>query len=312
MGATRAGTHNLLFSYLASGATWQPNYNFEMTGARSGSARLTAFGEVSNYAGEDWKNVVLRLAVGQPNFVRSGIVPYYNYDFSANAKQGMETAAGAAPSAAPIFSGEEAGTYYIYTLSEPATLLKNERANLKIFESSLQYDKENVWEGYGSVWQNLNLKNTAGKPIAAGVMKVFESGAFVGEGSVQYTGEGKEAHVGYATLSQVEIKKETNQTTDKPTADRRETTYVVTMTIENSLKESVPVTLRDSMNYADKVELIESSVPASRLSDNRLEWKVNVPASGKLVVAYTYKTTYFEQPVYYGDAVAGVASPPSR
>lgn len=308
MGANRAGTHNLLFSYITGGADWQPNYNFEMAGARSGSARLTAFGEVSNNAGEDWRNVVLKLAVGQPNFVRSGIMPYSNYDFSQSMK-GMETlSAGAAPQAAPVFSGEEVGTQYIYTLSEPATLLKNERANLKIFESSLQYDKENVWESYGSVWQNLNLKNTAGKPIAAGIMKVFESGAFVGEGYVQYTGEGKEAHVSYAALAQVEVKKETNQTTEKPYSDRRETTYTVAMTIENSLKESAPITLRDAMAYADKLELIGSSVPVTQLSENRLEWKVDVPAGGKLVVTYSYKAINFERD-YYGTAI-NVAYPP--
>ncbi|MFA4982676.1 MAG: DUF4139 domain-containing protein [Candidatus Micrarchaeia archaeon] len=309
MGANRAGAHDLLFSYMTSGANWQPNYNLEMAGAASGSARLAAFGEVSNYAGEDWRNVVLRLAVGQPNFVRNGAAQYYNYDFSGDARKEIALAGGQAPSAAPVFSGEEAGMQYVYTLSEPATILKNERANLKIFESGIQYEKENLWEGYGPVRRMLNLRNTLGKPIAAGIMKVFESGAFAGEGYVQYTGEGKEAHVNYAPLQQVEIKKETNQTTEKPAADRREITYSVSMAIENSLKEPAPVTLRDSMNYGDKVELVESSAPAARLSDNRLEWKVVVPAGGKLVVAYSYKATYFEQPVYYGNAVAGAAYP---
>ena len=300
MGTERTGAHSLLFSYITSGANWQPNYNLEMLGAKSGTAKLTAFGEVSNNAGEDWRNAVLKLAVGQPNFARNGISGYYNYDFSDSARKNLEMqSAGVAPLAAPVFEGAEVGTQYIYTLSEPVTILKNERANLKVFESSLQYDKENVWESYGSVWQNINLKNTAGKPIAAGIIKVFEAGAFVGEGYAQYTGEGKEAHIGYAVLSQVEVKKETNQTTDKPFPDRRETVYTVLMTVENSLKENVPLTLRDRMAYADKLELIKSSVPASQLSDNRLEWKVDVPAEGKLEITYSYKATNFER-AYYG------------
>jgi len=306
LGATNAGTHRLLLSYLSSGASWSPNYDFEMPSSRQGNARLTAYGLVSNHAGEDWKNAVLKLAVGSPNFVRSGVRPYYNYDYSAGYAKGMNVALESAPSAAPSFSGEDVGMQYVYTLSEPATILKGESANLRMFRSDVGYARQNVWEGYGPVWQSLKIKNSAGKPIASGVMRIYDAGNFAGEGEVKYAGEGKEANVKYAVLPQIEVKKESNQTTEKPYPDRRETTYSIAMNVESSLKEAAPLILRDYLPYGDKVEVVSTSAPVQMLGNNQAEWEVEVPAGGKMSVSYLVKVTnFFQQPVYYGHGIAG-------
>jgi len=297
MNAKKSGEHSVLLSYIVSGATWKATYNFETAGALKGTGRLTAYSEVQNNAGEDWKDANLRVAVGSPYFIENSYspAPYPVYRDYANAPMMEEKAAGS--SGAPSFSGEDMGTQYIYTLSEPVTILKGEKANLKLFEAEQEYVKDNVWESGGSVQQVVRITNKAGKPFAAGVLRVYENGVFAGEGTIGYTGEGREAEAAYAALPQVTVKKEVSQQGSQTYGRNVETTYTVELKVESSAKEKTPLTLRDYMAYGDKVELISSSAPVKQLAGNKLEWKVEAPANANLSITYVYKVTSFAR--YY-------------
>jgi hypothetical protein len=48
------------------------------------------------------------------------------------------------------------------------------------------------------------------------------------------------------------------------------------------------------MAYGDQVHLISSSVPASQLSGNRLEWQVSMPANANLSINYKYVVVNFQ------------------
>jgi hypothetical protein len=298
MSGAKAGMHTVSLTYITTGAGWTPTYNLEVTGSEvKGNGKLTALAEVSNNADEDWKNAVMRLAVGSPYFVEgNGYAPspYRNYALeNAQMAKSYDTSAGGAPS----FSGESLGTQYIYTLSEPVTLKKGENANFQLFSSGAAYERDNVWEGYGAVQQVMRVKNDAGKPFASGVMRVYEDGAFSGEGVIDYTGVSREVEAKYAALPQITVKKETNQTSNQ-LYDRRETIYTVSMKVESSALQQKPLTLRDTMTYGDRVELVSSSAPAKQLSDNKLEWKLTVPSGANMTLTYTYKVTSFDSRYY--------------
>ena len=297
--SAKAGQHKLLLGYVETGADWNPSYNLWISDSQRGSAKLNAIAEVRNNADEDWNNTVLKLAVGSPYFVEgSGYQGYYR-DYNAYAKSAGQ-AMDAAPSAAPVFNGQDVGTQYIYTLSDPVTILKGESANLKLFDSSAQYERYNLWENGGDVQQVVHIANSAGKPFAAGVVRVYENGVLAGEANGEYVGEGAGAEVKFAALPQIKVKKELNQTSDKPSSDRIVTTYSVSMNIASSAKESKPLTLRDYMSWGDSVALVSSSVPADRLSNNQLEWKVDAPSGANLTISYVYKVTNFQQRPIYG------------
>jgi len=309
MDAAKAGNHTLALSYIETGAGWVPSYNLEISGSGTkGEGKLYARADVTNNAGEDWKGVVLRLAVGSPYFVEGGYYPstqtYRNYAIE-NSAMPKAADAGMGTGSAPSFSGDSAGTQYIYTLSEPATIMKGESASLSLFDSSASYERDNLWEGYGSVQQVVRVKNGAGKPFAPGVMRVYDAGTFAGEASIDYTGEAREVEAKYAALPQVTVKKEENQSSDKPSSDRMVTTHSVSMNVQSSAKEAKPLTLRDYMAYGDMVELVSSSVPATQLPGNRLEWKLDVPSGANITIAYVYKTTSFVTPVVYAYGAPG-------
>lgn len=298
MNAAKPGPHSVLLSYITGGANWKASYNFETSGAIRGTGKLEALSEVENNAGEDWKNATLRVAVGSPYFIENSYYypsAYPSYRDAAYAPQAME--AKASGGSAPSFAGGDVGTQYIYTLSEPVTILKGERAALKLFEAQSEYERDNVWESGGAVQQVMRVKNKAGKPFASGVLRVYESGVFMGEGNIEYTGEGREAEAAFAALPQLAVKKESNQTGSQNFGKSVETTYTVALTVESSSKEKAPLTLRDYMAYGDRVELLSSSVPVKRMSNNKLEWKIDVPANENVTIAYVYKVTAFNR--YY-------------
>ena len=297
MDANRQGAHTVLLDYISTGASWVPSYRFEMGSPLTGSGRLFASAEVANNGDQDWNSTKLRLAIGSPYFVSASSAYYDNY-YSAKEMAAPSTAGAAAR--APSFSGESSGTQYVYTFSEPVSLLKYESANLQLFNSQAEYGKYNLWQGYGDVQQMVKITNNAGKPLASGIIRIYEAGTFAGEASMDYTGEGKQAEVAYAALPQITVKKEGNQTTGKPSTDRTETLYNVTMKVESSAKGAMPLTLRDYMNYGDQVELLSSSIPAAQLSGNQLEWKVSVPAGANLTISYSYKTVNFQNQYVYG------------
>ena len=294
MSTKKKGNQTISLSYLTIGVTWAPTYNIEIAGSSiKGNGNLTALAEVSNSAGEDWKDATMRLAVGSPYFIEgNGYYPasnYRNYALENSAMKSMAADTGAGAS----FDGGAIGTQYIYTLSEPVSLKKGEKANFMLFNAGAEYERDNIWEGYGAVQQVLRVKNSAGKPFAPGVMRVFDEKVFAGEAAIVYTGEKREVEAKYAALPQITVKKESNQTSYKQLGDVRETVYSVSMRVESSATEGKPLTLRDYMQSGDRVELLKSSIPAKQLSGNGLEWKIDAPSGANITLTYEYRVTKF-------------------
>ena len=295
MSAKKKGNQTISLNYLTTGVTWTPTYNIEIAGsAIKGNGSLTAFAEVANSADEDWNGATMRLAVGSPYFIEgNGYYPVSNYRNYALENSAMKQTAADSVGAGASFDGGAVGTQYIYSLSEPVSMKKGEKANFVLFNSGAEYERDNVWENYGAVQQVLRVKNSAGKPFAPGVMRVFDEKVFAGEAAIVYTGEKREVEAKYAALPQITVKKESNQTSYKQQSDVRETVYAVSMKVESSSTEGKPLTLRDYMQSGDRVELLKSSIPAKQLSGNGLEWKLNVPSGANITVTYEYRVINF-------------------
>ena len=132
------GVHNVLISYLRSGATWNANYklylDMENKESYEGYGTLQSWAHVENNANEDWNDVIIKLVVGYPN-----MVPYYVpykygvpllYEKSANLMRTTTTPApGVAETLKPSFTGE----YCIYTINEKTSINHSESKNFPIF-----------------------------------------------------------------------------------------------------------------------------------------------------------------------------------
>ena len=296
-----SGSKTLGISYLSSGASWEPVAYAQVGSAQSGSGQLKLYATLQNNAGEDWEGVQAKVVVGYPHI--SYYVPYPRY---APMPAVESTKAGGAyaldTSNAAAFS--QSGQYYVYTIAQPVSLKSGEWAKYELSSGSVQYAKENVWEAslYGQYPQRvLVFNNTLQRPIAAGLVKVYEEGVFAGEASVQYVPAGKKVEVAYADVSDVSAKKIVEESTQMAGSNARVTTYMVNMTLENFGGNAEKIKAIDTMNYGDMVEFVSASSEPQRLGENRLQWIVDVPAGGKAQVSYTHTVTnYYNVPVYYG------------
>jgi len=296
-----SGKKSLEMSYLSSGASWTP-VSYAYVGTQdSGSADLKLYATLQNNGGEEWNGISAKVVVGYPHISYEVGYPRPYY-----AESTMKVSAAGAPaydsgtSNAAQFS--QSGQYYVYTIAKPVSLKDGEQAKYELSSGSVQYQKENVWETYWTYPQKvLVFNNTLGRPIAAGLVKVYENGMFAGEASVGYVPAGKKAEVQYADVADVSAKKTVEQATERAGTNAQVTTYSVNMTLENFGTQSTKVKAIDTMYSGDKVEFVSSNVQPEKLGENRLQWRVDVPSGGKVVVGYTYRiTNYYNTPVYYG------------
>lgn len=297
-----SGKKPLSVSYLSSGASWTPVTYAYVGGQDAGSADVKLYATLRNNGGEEWEGVSAKVVVGYPHI--SYDAPYPRPYYAGYAKAESTLAYDSGTSNAAQFS--QSGEYYVYTIAKPVSLEDGEQAKYELSSGSVQYAKENVWETYWQYPQKvLVFNNTLGRPIAAGLVKVYENGMFAGEASVQYVPAGKKAEVQYADVADVSAKKAVEQVTEKYDANTRITIYSVNLTLENFGARSTKVKAIDTMYSGDKVEFVSASVQPEKLGENRLQWKVDVPAGGKTVVSYAYRVTnYYNTPAYYGAGAA--------
>ena len=286
-------------SYLTSGASWTPVSYAYVGQQQSGSADLKLYATLQNNAGEEWDGIAAKVVVGYPYMYSDSYYPrpYYAEGVGASAKAAAYD--GGTSNAAQY---AHVGEYYVYTIAKPVSLKSGEQAKYELSSGSVQYVKENVWDTYSEYPQKvLVFNNTLGRPIAAGLFKVYESGMFAGEANVDYMPAGKKAEVAYADVTDLSVKKASEQATAQPDANTKVTTYSVNMTLENFGGALENVRVVDVMNYGDKVEFVSANVQPEKLGENKLQWRVDVPVNGKVVVSYTYRVTdYYNTPVYYG------------
>lgn len=289
-----AGSHKISISYLTPGVSWNAHYKYYINSdTDSGEGELQAWAGISNNAGEDWKDVKLKVVVGYPHMLSYGSFVDYARKQLTNIG-GVAYAAEAAPSVISDFVSAFVGEYYIYTLSEPATLNDGETKNMPLFGNIVKFKKEYIWD---TRWERphkvYKLNNSLDQSWAAGTARIYLNGEFIGEDSIQYTPKLKEAEVTVADVPEIVVKKLVNSTTGKEYSYSRTTTYSVVLTIENRKDERVKLTVRDWMNSGDVVTLIASNPPAKREEQNKLEWEVELGKGESRAISYTYTVTNY-------------------
>ncbi|QLJ52481.1 MAG: hypothetical protein Sv326_0306 [Candidatus Fermentimicrarchaeum limneticum] len=289
-----AGSHKISVSYLNPGVSWSANYKYYMTSdTDTGEGTLQAWAGISNNAGEDWKDVKLRVAVGYPHMLSYGSLVDYTRKQITNAG-GMAYASEAAPAIISDFVSAFVGEYYIYTLSEPATINDGETRNLPLFDGAVKFKREYIWD---TAWERphkvYKLNNSLDQSWAAGTARIYLNGEFIGEDSIKYTPKLKEAEVTVADVPEIVVKKLVNSTSGQEYQHARTTTYKVSLNVENRKDERVELRVRDWMNSGDVVTLLTSNPTAERKEQNKLEWKITLNKGESRTIEYTYTVTNY-------------------
>jgi len=295
--SARRGAAELEASSVTQGVSWQADYVLQLDEAGK-RADLQAWVSVDNRSGGSFANARLLLVAGDVNQVRPE--PAMLMSMERVMKSG----------AADGFVQESLYDYHLYTLQRPTTLLDNQIKQIALFDASgLKVERHyrlsgqtHFFRGLGRLddkpdvevsysWEN-TAKNALGKPLPAGVVRVYGRSSaggrqLLGEDRIGHTpvDETVELRVGNA----FDIKAERVRTDSRKLAD-------------DLYRHSFAITLRNHKNEAVAVEVIEpvggfweinaSSLPPRKIDASTLAFTVPVAANGQTVLTYTVDVRY--------------------
>jgi hypothetical protein len=208
------------------------------------------------------------------------------------------------------FVEEELYDYHLYTLQNPTTLLDNQIKQIGLFEASglsvqRQYrvtGQTYFFRGMGRLddapavevfysWANTE-KNGLGKPLPAGVMRVYGRSS---GGGRQLLGEDRIKHTPVDETVELRIGNAFDVVVERVRTDSRKLA-------EDLYRHSFAITIRNHKSEAVTVDVIEpvggfwevqtSSLPAKKVDASTLSFAVPVPAKGETVLTYSVDVRY--------------------
>jgi len=296
-------------AYVAQGATWEALYQVQVSGARgqvSGTVTVTSQALRTDSA-------AVQLVAGQINRTRAPAAP---------AEEGMrlEAVVVSAARAPASYAAEEAvGETHVYELSGRVALEPGVPVATAIFpRASVAVTKEFVvpgvlpWRGWlgqtpadanrlpVQVWYT--LKRARGtpfgdRPLPGGTVQLYEPDSagrvqLIGEAAIDHTAPGRDVRVQSgdafditAERVQTDYTQETLPPARRGLPAKQRVTAAYRVTITNAKAEPVTVDVRETRFGVWRI--VDSSVPAEKISATEMRFHVSVPASGEAVLTYT-------------------------
>lgn len=295
-------------AYVAQGMTWEALYQVIVTGARaqvSGTATVTS----QNLRADSADVQLVAGAIRQARQPKAA--PQPNYDVSAlraqaGMVQGLET------------TEQSVGETHVYQLPGRLTIEPNVPVSTALFpRSSAPVSQELIvpgvvpWRGWigqnpepdrvpVQVWYTIRRapKTPFGdRPLPAGTVQLYQADSsgrvqLIGEASNDHTAPGRDLRLQSGDafdLTAQRVQTDYNQEQLPPERRgmpaRQRVTAAYRVTISNAKREAVTVDVRESHFGAWKI--VESSVPAEKLSSTESRFRVQVPAQGEATLTYT-------------------------
>jgi hypothetical protein len=231
----------------------------------------------------------------------------------------VRTARAAAPSNA--LEEQSVGEVHLYTLPGRVTIRPGQTTSRALFEPArVEWQRRYVVPGQPSYWEPLprqgqeerppvevryDLKRPRDgefgrRPLPAGIVRLYQPDAegrlqMIGETSVTHTpaGQDLELTAGTAfdiTARRIQTSYDVRQEPIGQGAVRTIATAAYEVTLTNATDGDVTVTVVESRG--GDWDIVESSVPARRVSSTRAEFSVPVPEGGSATLRYTVRATW--------------------
>lgn len=201
---------------------------------------------------------------------------------------------------------ERLGDYYLYPLAERTTIANAQQKQVSFLDvkgapARRAYEYVNSWldssDAPRSATTALKFSTSRngglGDQLPAGTIRVYLRDArgepqFIGETRIDHTPMGSAMALRIGEAFDVKVKAVVEERT-KLSNRRWQTKMRYTLT--NARPEEVTVDLAQSGLYGD-VRMTAQSITGERVSADRIEWKVPVPANGTVAVTATFDTRY--------------------
>lgn len=289
LAGARGGPLPAQLAYLTGGLSWTAEHTLVRTGETS--ARWSTAVQIENATGRAFADAKVRLVAGEPARA-GGPEPRPLAYLQVSAARSME---------APDAKAAEEGfaDYHLYTLAEPLTLRDRETQTWTLYDPRpVSVKPRYVYRGGDprGVLSRLELVNSAGAgpgvPLPAGRVRCFAPAAddelqFVGESMLRPTAvdEPFTLDLGYA----FDLAAERHETSNRRIADH-EREYAVEIRLRNRRAADASVQVEEPAG--GDVEVVQSSLPATRKDANTLAFTVPVPAGREVVLTYTARQRF--------------------
>lgn len=280
----RAGARVITSRYLVRDVTWTAHYALSLASDEK-TGRLEGFFVVDNGSGGEFAPARLRLLAGVLRIASGqGPMPMMAGRAQAMMKEDVEVASSVAASESRM-----------YEVPSPRRLPPG-RVTFPLAQTApVAVEKRYVvrstwWMGQNEESQRLPVAvqyrvvtKELASALPAGVVRVYgEEGAlFLGEDTIEHTPEKTDVEV--ETSEAFDLSARRRQAAFQQIS-RFETETTVEMTLESRKKEAVTVLVRES--FPGDWQVLESSVPARKVSARLAEFAVPVPASGAVKLTY--------------------------
>lgn len=288
--AARAGTVATSLSYLTPGMGWTSDYVM-LFDEKSGAADMQGWVTLTNNTGTTYTNADTLLVAG-----------------NVGGGQNRFNALNSTLEAAGTESGtrERLGDYYLYPLPERTTIAHAQQKQVSFLDvkgapARKAYEFVNRWLGSNddprsavtAIKFSTAKQGGLGDQLPAGTIRVYLRDS---RGDPQFIGESRIDHIPMGSSMAIrtgdafDVKVKTVVEERAKLSNRRWRTrmrYIVT----NARPEPVTLDLAQDGLWGD-VRIEAQSIEGTRVSADRIEWKVPVPANGATELIATFDTRY--------------------
>lgn len=302
--APRAGTQAFDLAYATAGLGWRAEYQADVSGQGT-NCRMDFDGAamVANRSGTDYEDVALTLVAGEPNRAGNGTIAM------AKMERMEMVAADQAANAVP-----SAGEYHAYHLPGTGDLPQNSVQRLPLVDPVRGVACERRYEtrapiggwvppqpiiepgafgdsGEQPVTASVRFGNRKsvglGLPLPAGRVRVFDGGELLGEAAIDHTPADRDVALTVGTVFDLTAqRRRVDFALDR---EGRSMTERVSVTVHNAKPQAATVHVIEPLPRWTDWEIVESTVPATKVDAQTTSFAVEVPAGGERVLEYTVR-----------------------
>lgn len=293
--SSQGGARPTTLSYLTPGLGWTADYVSLFDEAKE-TIDVQGWVTLSNNSGTTFNRAETLLVAGNPSqggYARNRWSPAGPADPLREA--GTESG-----------TRERLGDYYLYPLAERTTIANAQQKQVSFLDvrgvpARKAYEFVNGWLASSDQPQSAAtvLKFTSsregglGDQLPAGTVRIYMRDArgdpqFIGENRIGHTPMGSQLAIRTGEAFDVKVRSVVEKR-ERMSSTRWRTTMRYTLT--NARSEPVTVDLAQSGLWGD-VRIVEQSQEGNRVSADRIEWKVPVPANGEAQLSAIFETRY--------------------
>jgi hypothetical protein len=290
----RAGTVPARLSYLTPGLGWTSDY-VALFDEKAGTIDVQGWVTLNNNTGTTFSNASTLLVAGNVGGGANRFGYLSQMDDAAIEEVGTENN-----------GRERLGNYYLYPLAERTTIANAQQKQVSFLDvkataARKAYEFTNGWLGGNETPRSVataikfstSRNGGLGDQLPAGTVRVYMRDGrgdpqFIGENRIPHTPMGSSMSIRTGEAFDVKVKAIVAERTRL--SSRRWRTKMI-YTLSNAREAPVTVDLAQDGLWGD-VRITEQSLTGQRISADRVEWKVPVPANGTTDLTAVFDSRY--------------------